>query len=234
MRVAICDDEKTIADILEDKLEDYFFSKKEECEIRKFNSGNDLLQTDLSWIELLFLDVDMPGLSGLETATEIRKINKSMKIVFLTAYSEFVFESFKVDAFRYLLKPLKEKELEETLDTLTQESNDSQNYLCFQFNSENFNINIKDIIYIEGIRDKIWIFCEGGNYRWKGTLKDMMGMLEGKGIFQVHRSYLVNMDKIKSYSSKSVLLENDYEVPISKYRLDAFKEEYIRHWSKIL
>lgn len=234
MRVAICDDEKKIADILEDKLEDYFYSRKEESEIRKYYSGSELLRNDLSWIELLFLDVDMPGLSGLETAAEIRKSNKSMKIVFLTAYSEFVFESFKVDAFRYLLKPLKENELEETLDTLAKESDDPQNYLRFQFNSENFSINIKDIIYIEGMRDKIWIFCESGTYRWKGTLKEMLAMLEGKGIFQVHRSYLINMDKIKSYNSKSVFLENNYEVPISKYRLDAFKEEYIRHWSKIL
>ncbi len=234
MRIAICDDEKRIADILEDKLEDYYFSKEKNCEIRKYHSGKSLLEDDLSWIELLFLDVDMPEMSGLETAKEIRKINKSMKIVFLTAYSEFVFESFKVDAFRYLLKPLKEKELQETLATLEDEGDDPNNYLRFQFNSENFSVHVKDIIYIEGMRDKIWIFCDSGTYRWKGTLKEMLSMLEGKGFFQVHRSYLINMDKIKSYSSKSVFLENNYEVPISKYRLDDFKEEYIRHWSKIL
>lgn len=59
-------------------------------------------------------------------------------------------------------------------------------------------------------------------------------MLQEKGFFQVHRSYIINMNKIQKYNSQTVVMESDYKVPISKYRLDAFKEEYIKYWSKIL
>lgn len=234
MRVAICDDETEIIDILDRKLQSYFKSRKLDYDIRHYCDAKDLISDDLSKLEVLFLDVEMPNLNGMEAAKEIRKFNKSIKIIFVTAYSEFVFESFKVNAFRYLLKPLKDKELEETLDSLLNMEDDPDHYLQFSFNAEKFRVRFDDIIYIEGMRDKIWICCDGGTYRWKGTMKAMMAQLPDNGFFQVHRSFAVNMDKIKSYNSQFVKVSNDYEVPISKYRLNEFKEAYIRHWSKIL
>ena len=84
------------------------------------------------------------------------------------------------------------------------------------------------------MRDKLWIYCKDETYRWRGTLRKLEDMLSDKGFFQVHRSYIINMDKIQKYNSQYVLLEGDREVPVSKYRLNEFKEEYIRYWSKIL
>ncbi len=234
MRLAICDDESSIIDILEEKLHKYFIPKNLEYDIRKYSRGEDLVKDDFSSIDLLFLDVEMPGLDGMETAKEIRKSDKDMKIVFLTGYSEFVFESFKVDAFRYLLKPLSDKELWETLDEVCKQKQDPEDYLTFRFQNEDYSIRYSDILYIEVMRDKIWIHCYENSYRWRGTMKEVVDRLEGKGFFQVHRSYLVNMEKIRSYTSKLIRLDNDCEVPMSKYRQDAFKEEYLRHWSKIL
>lgn len=234
MRIAICDDEKMIVDILEEKLQRYSIAHGQELHIQRYYSGEELLADDISQAELLFLDISMPGLNGMETAKEIRKFNTSIKIVFLTSYSEFVFESFKVEAFRYLLKPLKEQELIETLDALREDADNPDEYFSFTFNNEKYNIRYKDIIYVEGMRDKLWIICHGGTYRWLGTMKGIAKELEGRGFFQVHRSYIINMDKVKSYTSQSVHLEEDYDVPISKYRLNEFKEEYLQHWSKIL
>ena len=176
----------------------------------------------------------MPGKNGMETAKEIRKQNKDMLIIFMTAYSEFVFESFKVDAFRYLVKPVREQELNETFEAVLQKFNKEEDKLNFQFQNEIYSIRYSDIIYIEGMRDKLWIYCKDETYRWRGTLRKLEDMLSDKGFFQVHRSYIINMDKIQKYNSQYVLLEGDREVPVSKYRLNEFKEEYIRYWSKIL
>lgn len=84
------------------------------------------------------------------------------------------------------------------------------------------------------MKDKIFIYCKDETYRWRGTLKSMEETLDGKGFYQVHRSYIINMDKIQKYNSKSVFLEDDNEVPISRYKLAGFKEEYIKYWSKVL
>ena len=153
---------------------------------------------------MLFLDVDMPGIDGLKTAKEIRKKNKDMLIIFLTAYREFVFESFKVDAFRYLIKPVTDKELKETLETVQKKLYESEEYLSFQFQNEMYSIKYSDIIYMEGMRDKIWIYCKDRTYRWRGTFKKLNEMLQDRGFFQVHRSYIINMNKISKGHSRRV------------------------------
>lgn len=234
MRIAICDDEKKISELIEEKIRHYYFSNNIDCTIEKFESGEELLQHDLLSIDVLFLDVDMPGINGLETARRIREQDKDMLIIFLTAYSEFVFESFKVDAFRYLVKPVQNQELTETLEAIYQKLSTPEEYLNFQFQNETFSIKYSDIIYIEGMRDKIWIYCSDGIYRWRGTIKNLNEKLNEKGFFQVHRSYIINMNKIQKYSSQTVLMEGGHKVPISKYRMNEFKEEYIKFWSKIL
>ena len=235
MKIAICDDEAPIRELLKDKIEKYYFSQNIEFSIRTFESGGKLLEQDLDQIDVLFLDVDMPGKNGMDTAKEIRRTNKEMLIVFLTAYSEFVFESFKVDAFRYLVKPLKDQELAEVLSAVQHKLYvDDEEYLSFQFQNEMYNVRYSDIIYIEGMRDKIWLYCRDDTYRWHGTLKALLELLEGRGFFQVHRSYIINMAKIQKYNSQAVILEGDSEVPISRYKLDAFKDAYIKFWSKVL
>lgn len=234
MRIAICDDEKQICELLKEKIEKYFFSKDMEFSIQIFFNGEEVLRSDLNAIDILFLDVDMPGRNGMETAKAIRKQNKEMIIVFLTAYSEFVFESFKVDAFRYLIKPVNNQELCETLDAVCDKFSETEDILTFQFQNETYRIKYSDIIYIEGMRDKIWLYCKDRTYRWRGTMKNLEEILEDKNFFQIHRSYIINMSKIKKYNSQKITLEGGCEVPVSKYRLNEFKEEYIRFWSKIL
>lgn len=234
LHIAICDDESQICEVMHDKLQKYYFSENVNLSIQTFASGEKLLESDFDRFDVLFLDVDMPGINGLKTAKEIRKKNKDMIIIFLTAYSEFVFESFKVDAFRYLIKPVKDDELSETLEAVRKKLCEPEEYLSFQFQNEMYSIRYSDIIYMEGMRDKIWIYCKDKTYRWRGTFRNLNGMLKNRGFFQVHRSYIINMNKIQKYSSGSVFLEGGYEVPISKYRLNAFREEYIKLWSRVL
>lgn len=116
MEIAICDDERKICQLLQNKIEKYYFSQDLPFNIYIYEDGNSLLESNLNKIDVLFLDIDMPGKNGMEIAHELRNYNKDLLIVFLTAYSEYVFESFKVDTFRYLLKPLDDQELVEVLD----------------------------------------------------------------------------------------------------------------------
>ncbi len=235
MEIAICDDERQICQLLQNKIERYYFSQDLPFNIHIYEDGNNLLESNLNKIDVLFLDIDMPGKNGMEIANEIRRFNKDLLIVFLTAYSEYVFESFKVDTFRYLLKPLDDQELVEVLDAaLDKIQIDKDEYLNFHFQGEIYSMRYKDIIYIEGMKDKIWIHCTNETYRWRGALKNLQELLKDKGFFQVHRSYIINMDKIQKYNSKIIYLEGNKEVPVSRYKLDAFKEEYIRFWSKVL
>lgn len=234
MKIAICDDEKKICVFIKDKLIAYSVANNVDIHIQTFENGEKLLEEFPEDIDALFLDMDMPGRNGLKIAEEIRKRGSNVIIIFLTAYSEFVFESFKVDTFRYLLKPLKEKDFLDTMEALKNRLYEPEECLNLQFQSESYNIRYADIIYIEVMSHKIWIHCKNDTFRWRGTLANLTQKLDGKGFYRVHRSYLINMNKIQKYNSQTVWLENGHEVPISKNQLNGFKEEYIKFWSKIL
>lgn len=234
MRIAICDDEKKICLFMKEIINRFYFDRDEETYISCFEGGEQLLQANLSDIDLLFLDIEMPGYNGLDVAKIIRKENQSVIIVFVTAYDEFVFESFKVKAYRYLLKPLKEEELIETLQSVQQELYSSENELSISFQNNNYRIRIPDITYVEGMKGKIWIYCKSDTYRYRGALKDIDEMLKGKGFFQIHQSYIINMNKIVRYDKTEIVLEGGYKVPVSRYKWKGFQEEYARYWSKVL
>lgn len=234
MRIAICDDEKKICLFMKETINRFYFGRDEEIRISCFEGGEQLLQANLSDIDILFLDIEMPGYNGVDVAKIIRKENQSMIIVFVTAYDEFVFESFKVKAYRYLLKPLKEEDLIETLQSIQQELYSSENELSISFQNNNYRIRIADIIYVEGMKGKIWIHCKDNTYRYRDALKNVDIMLKGKGFFQIHQSYVINMNKVIRYDKSVIELEGGYKVSVSRYKWKAFQEEYVRYWSKVL
>ena len=234
MKIAICDDEKKIGLFMKEIIDRFYFVRDEEADIECFENGDQLLQSDLENIDILFLDIEMPGRNGLEVAREIRKVNQNMVIVFTTAYDKFVFESFKVKAYRYLLKPVKESDLIEALQSIQQELYSSAEEISFSFQNENYHVRIADILYVEGMRAKIWIQCKNETYRYRGALKSIDSMLKGKGFFQIHQSYIINMNKIVRYGKTEIELEGGHKVPVSRYRWKAFQEEYARYWSKVI
>ena len=234
LSIGICDDERQICELLREKIVNYSISKNIECEIKSYENGESLLENWPEKLDIIFLDVEMPGKNGLEIAREIRRRNKTTIIIFLTAYREFVFESFKVDAFRYLLKPLKDQEFDEAMDAILKNLYQEEETLKIQFHGEKYTIRIDDIIYIEVMNKKIWIYCSDQTYRWVGSLNELTDRIRDKGFFRIHRSYLINMNKIKYYNNQIVHLEQGYELQISRYKLNEFKEEYIKFWSKVL
>ena len=117
LRIAICDDEADARDALRFQLEKALMEKSEEI-VYEFSTGSNAV----SWlgkhpgeVDLLFLDIEMKGLNGMETAKQIRTFDEQIMIVFLTGYSEFVFEGYSVGALDYMLKPVTAQKLMEVL-----------------------------------------------------------------------------------------------------------------------
>lgn len=116
MRIAICDDDKVMCDEICKKINQY------NCNyyIDLFRGGMDLLNIDKIY-DIVFLDIEMSGIDGMETASLLRQKNNNEHIIFLTSHSEFMQEAFKVKAFRYLNKPIKQEELIEALNAAEKE-----------------------------------------------------------------------------------------------------------------
>lgn len=122
VKIAICDDERTLCETLRHKIENHCKNFKFICQISGFESGEEILALPAEMIpDILFLDIQMPGKNGMQTARELRHRNQDMILIFVTALPEYVYEAFDVNAFHYLVKPFDEEKLWEVLDNALQQ-----------------------------------------------------------------------------------------------------------------
>ena len=230
MTVLICDDDIEVRRLLGEKIKSYFDKKGIECSFRFFSDGAELIREYDQDVEvrkgvLLFLDIHMPKMNGIETAEALRKRKCDAKLVFLTAYKEYVFSCFRLETFRYLLKPLKQNELWETLDDFCDRMLKDKERLYLKFGDEVYSVAFDEIVYIEVMRGKIWIYPDTECVRWSGTLDSLESKLPCPPFFRIRRSYLINMSKVTSYNSNDVILAGK-KLMISRYRYKAFREAF--------
>lgn len=234
MDILICDDNASVRKSLKEKLLEYQFMRDVDYRIKEYSSGEDLLKEEYTETAILFLDIEMKGINGIETAEEIRKINPHIIIVFLTAYKEYVFEGYKVNAFRYLLKPIKMEELVETLDSVEKNLKSGEDMLLLSFGKDEYRILVSEISFIEIEGRKITVHCGASVYRSVGTLEELEGKLKSRSFFRVHKSYIVNIEKIKKFDNQNIYFKDEKSVPISRLKLQEFKKAYLDCWKEMV
>ncbi|WP_122639057.1 response regulator [Romboutsia sp. Marseille-P6047] len=121
VRIAICEDEKETQILLESNLNNILKHTNKEYEIKKYSSGEELLESELNHIDILLLDIQMGQINGMDTARKIREIDDNMEIIFITSLIDYVQEGYEVRAYRYLLKPIELEELKKHILTCIRE-----------------------------------------------------------------------------------------------------------------
>jgi DNA-binding LytR/AlgR family response regulator len=176
-------------------------------------------------VDIVFLDIQMPDVNGIEFSKTIS--TKNTAVIFTTAFSEYAVEGFNVDAIDYLLKPIeydrflkavyKAKEYIEYLNN--QELNDG--YIFVKSDYQMVKINLRDIIYIEGLDDYIKIYLPQKSVLTLMTLKTITQKLPAKEFLRVHRSYIVPVSKIENVSKSRIRIGNK-EIPIGVSYSESF------------
>lgn len=222
LNISICEDENIQALYLESLIKEHLDNLKIEYNINLFNSGEELIKKYNKYTDILFLDIKMRGLSGMDTAKEIRKFDKNIEIIFTTALQEYVFEAYEVKAFRYLLKPIDKNLLCNYLDLCIKEINHKSKKICLKYKSNLLILNLDDILYAEVIQKNTTIYTKDNSYSLKISLKDLENTINSSSFFKCHNSYLVNMDKVNSINPNFVTI-GKYTIPISRPRYKEFK-----------
>ena len=189
-------------------------------------------------IDLIFLDIQMPELLG---TTFIRTLNKPPKVIFTTAFRKFAIEGFELDAVDYLLKPISferflkavNKVMDASLNGTLNIENDQQNKVAtdnsiyFRSDRKMIKVNLADILYIESIKDYIKVVGVSGTVITKQSISSVEEDLPKDMFIRIHRSYIVALNKIESYSNELVWL-GKAELPISRmYRHEV--EKVLKH-----
>ncbi len=210
-----------------------------------FSNGIDALhaiQNDN--IELAFLDIQMPDLTGLELARILDKVpEKAPRIVFTTAFNQFAHEGYKVDALDYLLKPFNYEEFlraatkaQQHFDLVRRAEEQSapqpaprDNYLFLKVEYQMVRVVFEDILYIEGLKDYVKVHLESSSRPLLSltSLKSLEERLAGKGFMRVHRSFIVNLSKISAVSKTSISIGTE-SIPVS----DQYKDDFNRYLSQ--
>lgn len=229
MRIAICEDESIFRKKLKEEIEVYYgvMDTIVDC----YPSGEEFLkvfQKNPNGYELIFLDIEMKEIDGMETARRIRKENEEVNLVFLTSHYEFAPNGYEVNAHRFLTKPVTREKLEEALHTL-QEKQYMERKLYLKESSRETVLPLKAIVYIEARNVNLIVYTKTDSYTVRKTLSEMEREVAEAGFIKVHRSFLINPAYVQSYTNQMLAMENGAAVPISRNRWKIFKEAFLQY-----
>lgn len=226
INICICEDEKNDQELLLGYLNNIFKDMDILYSVEVFSSGEELLENYSDNIDLILLDIQMEGLNGMDTARKIREIDKKVEIIFTTSLVEYVLEGYEVGAYRYLLKPIKYEDLKINVSKCIEEINLRNKYIIIHEQGQKIKIDTSEITYIEVQKEDLTIHKLDKAYNTKGTMKGMEKEINSLRFFRCHKSYLVNLEYIRTIKQYIAILENKEEVPISRYRFKETKEKF--------
>lgn len=220
-KMAVCDDDRNFCRQMAEYIRD-FMPKAEICE---FYSGEEMLRQTEKF-DLIFLDVDMKGINGIETARRLRKSDKKVKIVYVTAYRDFVNYAFSVHAFGYLVKPVTEKDIQnqlrEAMDYEACEEETCQVRLETEDGLE--ELNVKEIYYFEYLNRKICVRTKRGEFSMKGSITRLAAKMEEYGFAMPHKSFSVNLYHVKAIRGYDIYMMDGSVLPLSQKKSVQFRE----------
>lgn len=186
-------------------------------------------------VDLIFLDIQMPGITGIEFA---KTISRKTLIVFTTAYSEYALDSYEVDAIDYLIKPVEPERFRKAADKalaysslLMQEEKENiepaaDDYFFVKSDRKYFKVNFEDILFVEGLKDYVILQLEEQRIITRMNLKAMNELLPKSLFLRVNKSYIVNTARIEAFDNNDIFIKT-HEIAIGSSYRDSFFEEFV-------
>lgn len=224
MNISIVDDELFYCNKLEEFLNQWSLKNEIQINISCYDNGNKLLADNYQQNHLIFLDIDMPIINGMEVAKKLRQNNYKKHIVFLTAHNEYVFEGYHIRALDYLLKPISLEKLEACLSPVLDELKSS----IYILRTGNYieKIPYCSIIAFATQGHYIDIITEHQTYRQKISLKIIKQLLP-ENFEQCHRTLIININHVTKLVGNNLYLTNGKIFPISKQYLKNIQNAFI-------
>lgn len=239
MKIIICDDEIYIRDTLKQRLKEYYSSL--DVLILSASSGEELLrlvEREQGDVFCIFLDIEMEGMDGLETARRLRAEYPALPILLLTSHTELALEGYEVQAFRFLAKPLRQEKLVEALRAVEKSVRTAETHkLRIAAGDREIYVNCRDISYVKSENVYLNIVTTGeessgqehGRLLMRGKLKELLTRLPEYIFCQIHRSYIVNLSHVASFDGRNVQMDTGESLPVSGGRREMFRERMTRY-----
>ena len=233
-KIALCDNNPKAKEQIRKCCEKYDAKEGNINEYYEFSSGEDLLASSLHF-DLIFLDIEMDDLNGIETAEQIRKTDMNVLLIIVSGYSKYKTRAYGLHVFDYMDKPFRSSQIEHVLQEVKRYQKLMETkFTVFRTTEGVTKLNIKEVLYLEFKSRKTHIYTTNGIYITKETLNECMNRLKEYDFFSPHRAFIVNFYHIRSFDSSSILLDDQEKtaLPISKLRVKEFREEFLMYLEK--
>lgn len=230
-KIAVCDDEEAVSAQVKELITEWNPSVDVVC----FSSGEELLENYQSY-EAVFLDIDMAGMNGIETGKAIRKMDKDTKIVYLTAYRDYVSGAFGVHAFQYLLKPVNKKAIWNVLEEIFRYTKAAEKKIILDFHTVDGSLclPVERIYFFEYENRKIRIVTDEEQYYMSDKIGNVAKRMAEFGFSMPHQSFVVNMFHVKNVKNQQIFLDNGMDIPLSQKKQKIWKQELMEYLSRRL
>ena len=225
MKIAICDDEKTVCEEIRKYLNEFFITRNMMCVCDLFTTGEQVYRQNADY-DLIFMDYLLPDGNGIDFVKKIRRENDRVFIIFSTAYPEHVFESFSVNTFRFLVKPLEKAAVFEAMDAFISAYQTNRKIIINTLNKEIF-VDADTVIYIQADKKYTLVRTLDKSYTSFKSISRYEVEINNPQFFRTHRSFIVNMKYITEIEQKKLRLSNGEIVVVSPGVYDAFLKSYM-------
>lgn len=215
MKICICDDDIfTVKEIRNLLLP---FQTEDGFEISELYSGEELLEHYESGnsFDIIFLDIEMQDINGIEAAERIRQLSADTIIIFVSAHQNYIFDAFRAEALHFLVKPVKEKEFSEVFNRAMKKYATVNSDIVLKWESTRNRISVNKISYVEGYRRHLTVHTSEGIFESVGKISEIYELLRPHGFVRVHQGFIVNMNCIKHFRTNEIELVDDSRVAVS-------------------
>lgn len=234
IRIAVIDDNEIYAKKLHQDIENLFSEKDILFYVISYTEPEKfLLEHSKAPFDLIYLDIDMPKINGIELAAMVRKSKTDTYLAFVTSYNDFVYETFKYNTFRFIRREKLEYELSESIDSYCQEVCCKKEFIKLKFENNITDMeNIRNMTYFYSLRHDIFVLCGDQSKRLayrSYTMDSLEELLKPYGFIRNHKTYLVNYRFIYQVRNDAVLLNYNGKnavLPLSTRRYSQVKEQY--------
>ena len=217
LKIAVLDDESVEIEYLTTLTQEWAKATRTAVNFSGFASAEAFLfeyEEDKNF-DILLLDIQMKAMDGIELAEKIRENNRSVQIVFITGFPDYISRGYDVSALHYLIKPVEKEKLFEVLSKACDNLKKEEKFILLSVDNESFKINLKDIIYVEAFGHSSCVVCKNGEYNVKLPISDIAKMLN-ESFAKCHRSYIANLQHISRITKTDAVFDNEKIIPVSR------------------
>jgi len=230
LTIAVCDDEERVLPELQSKIQEVLETLCEKAEILLFTSCEAVLkELEQKEVQILFLDIDLPAMTGFELARELNRQQKKTMIVFVTNQDALVYESFSFRPFAFIRKAYFGQEIMPVMKRLLEEYHRVPETFCFRTGSDEVRVGINQMIYFEAQGNYVRLVTVREEYRIRETIGSLEQRLECAGFIRIHKGFLVNQLFIMAVRQNEVLLEDQTVLAIGRSNKEMVRKKIMSY-----